>query len=137
MKNYRNFTGYIKHYVLCLYIYQYNGNDLLLFNDFYLLQTFCCFFFDKCYILLHIGVILVLFLLMVTNFFFLKSIIFLCVFLKIYNIFSYKFLCNINYTCFLYDQISKLFTLSTLKEYVFLFLWLKIFLGYFYSYLFF
>ena len=64
-----------------------------------------------------------------------KSIIFLPVPLKIHKTFSCNFLHHINYAYFLYNQIRRINDIEC-PYYFFVFLLLKIFLDYFYSYLF-
>ena len=89
-----------KYFVLCLYVCQYNGNGLQLFNSFYLLQMFLWIFFRKCDTLLHLRVILVPFLLSVTFFSFRSKLYFSPVFFNDSKKISYNLPHDINYACF-------------------------------------
>ena len=93
------------------------------------LASFLGTFFHKCNIILHHNVILALFLLTVALFSFQSRLHFL-------KVFSYKFtkrfktvFPNIKYACSPYGQMPKLLTFNIRKEYVYLFLLLRIFSG--------
>ena len=141
MKNYRNLIGHIKFQITCAMCCAsvFTGMVAMVSNFmvvFIFSKLFYEFFFYRCNILVYFDVILVFFLLTLTNFF-QNQLCFLHDLLKIHKTFSCNFFRDTNYVYFLYDQMPKLLTLNIRKEYIFLFLLLKIFLDYFYSYQFF
>ena len=91
------------------------SNFSIIFIFFKLFMIFFC----KCNILLHFDVILVLFLLTIAFFFSFQSQLYCSrVLLKIHKTFSDNLLHDINYGCFLYDQIPKLLTKNILTIFV-------------------
>ena len=87
------------------------SNFSIIFIFFKLFMIFFC----KCNILLHFDVILVLFLLTIAFFFSFQSQSYCSrVLLKIHKTFSDNLLRDINYGCFLYDQMPKLLNILTI-----------------------